>query len=158
MFYHKLTILLFNMSIRSGRVPSKWKMSSVVSIPKSATGTDNPSNYRPNSLLSVASNLLEKHINSIEFEHPAGRELLSVDQWGFCPGKSQSLVSLQHFITFFNYQRLVLTSPLFSSTCVRPLIVFTIYLSCRNEKILISTSTSCSGFPLTYVVGSNMLW
>ena len=80
--------MLFNMSIRSGRVPKMWKVSSVVPIPKTATSTDNPSNYRPISLLPVVSKLLEKHIYSIVFEHLAERKLLSVDQWGFCPGKS----------------------------------------------------------------------
>ena len=79
--------MLFNMSIRSGRVPKMWKVSSVVPIPKTATSTDNPSNYRRISLLPVVSKLLEKHIYSIVFEHLAERKLLSVDQWGFCPGK-----------------------------------------------------------------------
>ena len=64
------------------------KCVSVVPIPKTATSTDNPSNYRPISLLPVISKLLEKHIYSIVFEHLAERKLLSVDQWGFCPGKS----------------------------------------------------------------------
>ena len=80
--------MLFNMTIRSGRVPKMWKVPSVVPIPKTATSTDNPSNYRPISLLPVVSKLLEKHIYSIVFEHLAERKLLSVDQWGFCPGKS----------------------------------------------------------------------
>ena len=44
---------LFNLSITSGKVPSKWKISSAVSIPKSSANVDNPSNYRPISLLSV---------------------------------------------------------------------------------------------------------
>jgi len=53
-------------------------VSSVVPIPKSATGTENLSNYRPTSLLSVASKLLEKHIYGILFEQLEERELLSV--------------------------------------------------------------------------------
>ena len=65
-----------------------WKVSSVVPIPKTTTSTDNPSNYRPISLLPVVSKLLENHIYSIVFDHLAERKLLSVDQWGFCPGKS----------------------------------------------------------------------
>ena len=36
---------LFNLSITSGKVPSKWKISSVVPIPKSSANVDNPSNY-----------------------------------------------------------------------------------------------------------------
>ena len=90
-----------------------WKVSSVVPIPKTATSTDNPSNYRPISLLPVVSKLLEKYIYSIVFEHLAERKLLSVDQWGFCPG-------------------VYIATGGFPLTCVRPSIVFHIYLSCRN--------------------------
>ena len=43
---------LFNLSIKSGRVPSGWKLSSVVPIPKS-TGAHSPDNYRPISLAAV---------------------------------------------------------------------------------------------------------
>ena len=38
---------LFNLSIRTGRIPQQWKTSSVVPIPKSSTNTDDPRNYRP---------------------------------------------------------------------------------------------------------------
>jgi len=76
-------------------------VSSVVPIPKSATGTENLSNYRPTSLLLVASKLLEKHIYGISFEQLAERELLSVDE-DFCPRNPQSLLSIQNFTTFFN--------------------------------------------------------
>ena len=62
--------------------------------------TDNPSNYRPISLLPVVSKLLEKHIYSIVFEHLAERKLLSVDQWGFCPGKSTVTVLTSTFHVF----------------------------------------------------------
>ena len=41
---------LYNLPITSGKVPSKWKISSVVPIPKSSANIDNPSNYRPISL------------------------------------------------------------------------------------------------------------
>jgi len=37
---------LFNMSIRAGKVPTAWKTSTVVPIPKSKDGAD-PSNYLP---------------------------------------------------------------------------------------------------------------
>ena len=89
---------LFNLSITSRKVPSKWKISSVVPIPKSSANVDNPSNYRPISLLSVVSKIMERHIYSIVFEHLAERELLSSSQWGFCPGKFTvtALVSTFH--------------------------------------------------------------
>ena len=51
----------FNVSIKSGRIPSTWKASNIVPIPKGPSNTD-PSNYRPTSLLSVISKMLEKII------------------------------------------------------------------------------------------------
>ena len=79
---------LFNLSIKVGKIPQKWKISSVVPIPKTPTNSENPSNYRPISLLSVVSKLLEKHIYGLVFEHMVDRNMLSQDQWGFTPGKS----------------------------------------------------------------------
>ena len=91
---------LFNLSLTCGIIPSKWKLSSVVPIPKSSGNADNPSNYRPISLLSVVSKIMERHIYSIVFEHLADQEFLSAAQWGFCPGKSTvtALVSTFHNI------------------------------------------------------------
>ena len=63
-------------------------MSSVVSIPKSTANTENPCNYRPISLLSIVSKLLEKHVYSVVLEHFTEREMLTKDQWVFTPGKS----------------------------------------------------------------------
>ena len=59
---------LFNMSIESGIFPDKWKLSSVVPIPKGSDHS-NPSNYRPISLLSVISKMLERHVYCLITEH-----------------------------------------------------------------------------------------
>ena len=59
---------LFNLSIRSSRVPRDWKLSSVVPIPKSGR-SHSPDNYRPISLLSVLSKMLEKHIHALIYSH-----------------------------------------------------------------------------------------
>jgi len=71
---------LFNLSITSGSIPQKWKLSSAVPIPKSSANAEYPSN-RPISV----------------YECLAERELLSAVQWGFCPGKS-ALVPTFHNI------------------------------------------------------------
>ena len=99
-FITQILMELYNLSITSGKVPSKWKISSVVPVPKSSANIDNPSNYRPISLLSVVCKIMERHIYSIVFEHLAERELLSSSQWWFCPGKSTvtALVSTFHDI------------------------------------------------------------
>ena len=59
---------LFNLSISTGIFPDKWKLSSVVPIPKSVD-KGNLGNYRPISLLPVLSKLLERHIFSLLFKH-----------------------------------------------------------------------------------------
>ena len=55
---------LFNLSIAKGHFPKLWKEARVVPIPKSTT-KHSPSGYRPISLLSILSKLLEKHFHSL---------------------------------------------------------------------------------------------
>ena len=59
---------LFNLSLILGKLPKEWKVAQVTPIPKSSLTTD-PANYRPVSLLSILSKLLEKHIQSVILEH-----------------------------------------------------------------------------------------
>ena len=59
---------LFNVSLTSGGLLSEWKTARVTPIPKSGDSS-NPSNYRPISLLSILSKLLEKHIVNLLTEH-----------------------------------------------------------------------------------------
>ena len=78
---------LFNLSIRTGKIPNAWKESHVVPIPKSSTVHD-PKNYRPISLLSILSKVLEKHICSLILCHMEEFHPLSKSQWGFRAGRS----------------------------------------------------------------------
>ena len=50
---------IFNQSISTGQVPSGWKSSLVVPVPKTSDHLQNPNNYRPISLLSILSKVLE---------------------------------------------------------------------------------------------------
>jgi len=52
---------LFNLSLKSGVFPSDWKFARIVSIPESGDPS-NPPSYRPISILSVLSKLLERHV------------------------------------------------------------------------------------------------
>ena len=61
-------MISFNKSIELGEVPKEWKTSSVVPIPK-GNDTCQPSNYRPISLLSVLSKLLERHLYKHILKH-----------------------------------------------------------------------------------------
>ena len=90
---------LFNKSISSGRMPLTWKTSSVVPIPK---GDDKSSvkNYRPISLLSIISKLLERHMywqiaTHLEVYYP-----ISLQQWGFQPKKSTTAALLDVYNTW----------------------------------------------------------
>lgn len=76
---------LFVRSIRSGQLPSQWKLHFVTPVFKSGNKSD-VSNYRPISLLCIASKILEKLIfNRIMFFiYP----LISSDQYGFLKGRS----------------------------------------------------------------------
>ena len=84
---------LFNMSIEHGIFPEKWKLSSVVPIPKDGDRT-NPSNYRPISLLSIVSKMLERHVHYLITEHLSSNHPLANTQWGFQSGKSTATALL----------------------------------------------------------------
>ena len=77
---------LFNLSIQSGQIPTEWKQLLVVPIPK-ASNKSSPSNYRPISLLSVLSKVLERHIHMLITDHLTEHHMLSDNQWGFSAGK-----------------------------------------------------------------------
>ena len=78
---------LMNMSICSGKFPTAWKTSSVVPIPKGSNHT-RITNYRPISLLSIVSKILEKCIHSLIFNHLNAHHPIALQQWGFQPKKS----------------------------------------------------------------------
>ena len=67
---------LFNLSISNGQFPKTWKEARIAPIPKSTT-KHSPSGYRPISLLSILSKLLEKHFHLLITDHLAGHHPLS---------------------------------------------------------------------------------
>jgi len=78
---------LFNLSIKLGKLPREWKAARINPIPKQGSRSD-PANYRPISLLSILSKLLEKHIQRCLLEHLQEYSPISDKQWGFSKGKS----------------------------------------------------------------------
>ena len=78
---------LFNISLQTGRVPQGWTQSIIVPVPKTSAACT-PDNYRPVSLLSVLSKVLEHHMYGIITNHLQTFHPLSESQWGFLPGKS----------------------------------------------------------------------
>ena len=81
---------LFNMSIEHGIFPEKWKLSSVVPIPKVGDHTK----YRPISLLSIVIKMLERHVHYLITEHLSSNHPLASTQWGFQSGKSTATALL----------------------------------------------------------------
>ena len=78
---------LFNQSLKDGRVPLEWKLSHVVPIPKQSPA-NSPDYYRPVSLLSILSKVLERHVYNVIADHLDETHLLSDCQWGFRAGRS----------------------------------------------------------------------
>ena len=88
--------VLFNKSITTGMLPTKWKFARVIPIPKSGCSKD-PANYRPISILAVISKLLEKHIHNLLLLHLNSVSPISQHQWGFTAGRSTAaLLSFTH--------------------------------------------------------------
>ena len=88
---------LFSACFRKGVQPSLWKTANVVPIHKKQTRST-LRNYRPVSLLSVISKVMEKVINTTLMNHLEKQSLLSPHQFGFRPGLSAAdlLTSISH--------------------------------------------------------------
>lgn len=78
---------IFNLSIGNGVFPTAWKISAITPIFKDGT-RNAPENYRPISLLSVISKLLEKVVNKRLVKFVESHGLLSPRQFGFRHNKS----------------------------------------------------------------------
>ena len=78
---------LFNHSISRAQLPTQWKKSAIVAIPKTSD-TSTPANYRPISLLPLLSKLLERHFHGLIIQHLQLHQILSDLQWGFLEGRS----------------------------------------------------------------------
>ena len=79
--------VLFNTSLSTGRVPTAWKSSVIVPIHKDGDPSL-VSNYRPISLLSLSSKLLERLVHEALLVHVLEHGYLSPNQFGFRPGSS----------------------------------------------------------------------
>ena len=88
---------LFNLSIQNCTFPELWKHARIVPIPKKGD-LSLPVNYRPISILSLLSKLLERHIHQIISNHLLIHYPISDKQWGFSRAKSTTtaLLSFSH--------------------------------------------------------------
>lgn len=78
---------LFNASINIGYIPQTWKRAVVVMLPKALKDHTDPTNYRPISLLSTLSKLLERAVLFRLQYWMASNSILSPLQCGFRKGR-----------------------------------------------------------------------
>ena len=88
---------LYSACFRQGVYPSLWKTANVVPVHKKQARSS-MKNYRPVSLLSVVSKVMEKVINTTLMNHLEKKRLLSQHQFGFRTGLSAAdlLAHLSH--------------------------------------------------------------
>ena len=89
--------MLFNMSLKYGKIPDVWRNAIVTPIFKKGR-TNTPSNYRPISLTSVVCRLMESIIHMYISIHLRENNLLSTLQHGFISKRS----TLTQQLCFFN--------------------------------------------------------
>ena len=90
--------IIFNTSLRTGKVPQVWREAHVAPIFKKGERTL-PSNYRPVSLTSVVCKVMGKIVRSWVMDHLDRNDLLSDRQFGFIPGRSTTLHTIAPTIT-----------------------------------------------------------
>jgi hypothetical protein len=78
---------LINMSLSLSKVPKKWKLANVIPLFKSGEKSD-VNNYRPVSLLSCVSKMLERIVFKHLYNYIRDNNLISPHQSGFQPGDS----------------------------------------------------------------------
>lgn len=81
---------IFNVSYYSGCFPKLWKVGKVIPIQKQPTPT-NLKHFRPITLNSTISKVMEKVIRDRFLKHLVKNGLLSREQFGFLPGRSVEL-------------------------------------------------------------------
>ncbi|CAM4589829.1 unnamed protein product [Lepidochelys kempii] len=92
----ELLTMVCNLSFKSATVPNDWKISNVTPIFKKGSRGD-PGSYRPVSLMSVSSKLVEKTVKNKIVRHIEEHKLLRKSQHGFCKGRS----CLTNLLEFF---------------------------------------------------------
>jgi hypothetical protein len=91
---------IFNLSLGTGIFPEKLKQSRVIPIFKTGNHLE-CDNYRPISLLSSISKILEKIVAEKLLSHLTSNDLLYVHQYGFIPKRSaeHNLIHILNYVT-----------------------------------------------------------
>jgi len=79
--------LIFKASLHQGKLPSDWKMATVVPVYKKGSRTD-PTNYRPISLTCICCKVFEHIISSAISQHANINNIIGKEQHGFRKNRS----------------------------------------------------------------------
>ena len=96
--------ILFDATMASGKIPSKWKIAEVRPLFKKGIKSK-PGNYRPVSLTSIVCKVFESFIRDALNSHLISNNLLSPQQYGFCKGRScvtQLLNTLNYWFLYID--------------------------------------------------------
>ena len=77
---------IINCSIKTGKVPKKWKRADIMSIYKNGNKVE-PLNYRPVSLSSIVCKICEKVIKKQWTEYLVREGIITDTQFGFITGR-----------------------------------------------------------------------
>lgn len=86
--------LLFIQSLKTGILPTDWKVANITAIHKKGSKTD-PGNYRPVSLTSIVCKLMETLIRDSLVNYMNNNNYFSNKQFGFISGRSTVLQLIQ---------------------------------------------------------------
>jgi hypothetical protein len=84
----KTLTLLYNDCLRKGLFPDNGKIAKLIPITKQGKGSEDPTKYRPISLLNTEGKVLEKLLIQRIMHHAYTTESLNKSQYGFTPQKS----------------------------------------------------------------------
>ena len=85
--YSSLTYL-YNLSLQTGEFPKEWKTAIVTPVFKKRGKADNPSNYRPISLLPAVGKILDNIQSQVLCHYLIDKRILTDHQFGFLPQRS----------------------------------------------------------------------
>ena len=80
--------VLFNRSLSEGKFPSAWKIGSVSPILKAGKNPSEPVSYRPVTLLSCLSKVLERLVHDQLLKYCLAENVIPDEQFGFLKGRS----------------------------------------------------------------------
>ena len=83
--------IIFNISLRLGKIPSSWKLAAITAMFKNKGNKQSAGNYRPVRLTSIACKIMESIIRDSTMSYLNSNEILTNKQFGFLRGRSTVL-------------------------------------------------------------------